>query len=194
MWGRLDANGLHARDFLTPVAAYEDPEHVEVISKYGGRCGASVMEHFPLNVVGWHGNYAPYNTDLARFNTLNIRSFDHPDPRFHRADLTSEILGTQMSTFDHLPPRWGVAGTPSARRGRTATVMTGLWTGLIFRNTRHPEVLCLAMQASHGRSSWARTRRPIGAHQPERSRETGETLPSCGDRFIFRDTQQCAGK
>ena len=36
--GPIGANGLaNARDFLTPVAAYEDlQEHVEVIAKYGG--------------------------------------------------------------------------------------------------------------------------------------------------------------
>ena len=67
--GPIGANGLaNPRDFLTPVAAYEDlQEHVEVIAKYGGSLWCSGMEHSPLNVVGWHGNYAPYKYDLARF-------------------------------------------------------------------------------------------------------------------------------
>ena len=73
--GPIGANGLaNPRDFLTPVAAYEDlQEHVEVIAKYGGSLWCSGMEHSPLNVVGWHGNYAPYKYDLARFNTINTR-------------------------------------------------------------------------------------------------------------------------
>lgn len=34
----------------------------------------------PFNVVAWHGNYAPYKYDLARFCPLNSVAFDHPDP------------------------------------------------------------------------------------------------------------------
>ena len=31
-------------------------------------------------MVAWHGNYAPYKYDLARFCPLNAVAFDHPDP------------------------------------------------------------------------------------------------------------------
>jgi hypothetical protein len=34
----------------------------------------------PFNVVAWHGNYAPFKYDLARFCPMNAVSFDHPDP------------------------------------------------------------------------------------------------------------------
>ena len=80
--GPIGANGLaNARDFLTPVAAYEDAaEEFEVVAKYGGRLWVSKIDHSPLNVVGWHGNYAPYKYDLALFNCINTVSFDHPDP------------------------------------------------------------------------------------------------------------------
>jgi homogentisate 1,2-dioxygenase len=110
--GPIGANGLaNPRDFLTPVAAYEDlQEHVEVIAKYGGSLWCSGMEHSPLNVVGWHGNYAPYKYDLARFNTINTVSFDHPDPSiFTVLTAPSEIHGTSNIDFVIFPPRWMVA-------------------------------------------------------------------------------------
>jgi hypothetical protein len=34
----------------------------------------------PFNVVGWHGNYAPYKYDLRLFCPVNTVAFDHPDP------------------------------------------------------------------------------------------------------------------
>ena len=110
--GPIGANGLaNPRDFLTPVAAYEDlQEHVEVIAKYGGSLWCSGMEHSPLNVVGWHGNYAPYKYDLAHFNTINTVSFDHPDPSiFTVLTAPSEIHGTANIDFVIFPPRWMVA-------------------------------------------------------------------------------------
>ena len=38
------------------------------------------MDHSPLDVVAWHGNYAPYKYDLRRFNAIGSISYDHPDP------------------------------------------------------------------------------------------------------------------
>ena len=38
------------------------------------------MDHSPLDVVAWHGNYAPYKYDLRRFNAIGSISHDHPDP------------------------------------------------------------------------------------------------------------------
>jgi homogentisate 1,2-dioxygenase len=110
--GPIGANGLaNPRDFLTPVAAYEDlQEHVEVIAKYNGSLFCSGMEHSPLNVVGWHGNYAPYKYDLSHFNTINTVSFDHPDPSiFTVLTAPSEIHGTANIDFVIFPPRWMVA-------------------------------------------------------------------------------------
>ena len=54
------------RDFLTPVAAYEDREgDFRVTSKFCGKLWEADYDHSPLNVVAWHGNYAPYKYDLA---------------------------------------------------------------------------------------------------------------------------------
>ena len=110
--GPIGANGLaNARDFQTPVAAYEDREgEFRVVSKFLGNLWESEYSHSPLNVVAWHGNYAPYKYDLARFNCINTVSFDHPDPSIYTVlTAPSEIAGTANADFVIFPPRWMVA-------------------------------------------------------------------------------------
>ena len=80
--GPIGSNGLaNPRDFLTPHAAYEDREgDFELVAKMNGNLWRADIGHSPLDVVAWHGNYAPYKYDLRRFNTIGSISFDHPDP------------------------------------------------------------------------------------------------------------------
>lgn len=80
--GPIGSNGLaNPRDFLTPVAAYEDREgDFELVAKFQGHLWRAFIGHSPLDVVAWHGNYAPYKYDLRRFNTIGSISYDHPDP------------------------------------------------------------------------------------------------------------------
>ena len=80
--GPIGSNGLaNARDFLAPNAAYEDLEGAfELVAKFQGHLWRAPLDHSPIDVVGWHGNYAPYKYDLRRFNTIGSISFDHPDP------------------------------------------------------------------------------------------------------------------
>src|SRR5882757_1952629 len=68
--GPIGSNGLaNARDFLTPVARYEDQGGgVELRARFQGKLWAADLDHSPLDVVAWHGNYAPYKYDLRRFN------------------------------------------------------------------------------------------------------------------------------
>jgi homogentisate 1,2-dioxygenase len=110
--GPIGANGLaNARDFQTPVAAYEDREGaVKMVAKFMGRLWEADFNHSPLDVVAWHGNYAPYKYDLQNFNCINSVTFDHPDPSIYTV-LTSpsEIPGTANCDFVIFPPRWLVA-------------------------------------------------------------------------------------
>ncbi|HZF39259.1 MAG TPA: homogentisate 1,2-dioxygenase, partial [Blastocatellia bacterium] len=59
--GLIGANGLaNARDFLYPAAWYEDVRSTtQVVAKFGGALWTCEYDHSPLNVVAWHGNYAP---------------------------------------------------------------------------------------------------------------------------------------
>jgi homogentisate 1,2-dioxygenase len=110
--GPIGANGLaNPRDFLTPVAAYEDQDgEFEVISKFLGGLWTAKFNHSPLDVVAWHGNYAPYKYDMARFNTINTVSFDHPDPSiFTVLTAPSPVHGVSNVDFAIFPPRWLVA-------------------------------------------------------------------------------------
>jgi homogentisate 1,2-dioxygenase len=110
--GPIGANGLaNARDFETPVAWYEDREGpMEIVAKFGGNLWACETDHSPLDVLAWHGNYAPYRYDLRRFNTIGSISFDHPDPSIFTV-LTSPSgeLGVANCDFVIFPDRWLVA-------------------------------------------------------------------------------------
>jgi homogentisate 1,2-dioxygenase len=110
--GPIGANGLaNPRDFATPVAAFEDcGEPHQVVVKFEGNLWAADFDHSPFDVVAWHGNYAPYKYDLARFNTIGTVSFDHPDPSiFTVLTSPSEVAGTANCDFVIFPPRWMVA-------------------------------------------------------------------------------------
>jgi homogentisate 1,2-dioxygenase len=110
--GPIGANCLaNSRDFQTPVAAFEDIEsRVRVICKFQGNLWESEYDHSPLDVVAWHGNYAPCKYDLARFCTINTVSFDHPDPSiFTVLTSPSDTPGTANCDFAIFPPRWMVA-------------------------------------------------------------------------------------
>jgi homogentisate 1,2-dioxygenase len=110
--GPIGANGLaNPRDFLAPAAAFEDREgDFQLIAKFQGNLWAAHIDHSPLDVVGWHGNYAPYKYDLARFNCINTVSFDHPDPSIYTVlTAPTAIPGTANVDFVIFPPRWLVA-------------------------------------------------------------------------------------
>jgi homogentisate 1,2-dioxygenase len=110
--GPIGANGLaNPRDFLTPVAAYEERDGAfEMIGKFQGNLWSAEIDHSPLDVVAWHGNFAPCKYDLRHFNTINTVSFDHPDPSiFTVLTAPSEIPGTANCDFVIFPPRWMVA-------------------------------------------------------------------------------------
>lgn len=110
--GPIGANGLaNERDFLTPVAAYEDEEgSFELLAKFAGKMWRTELGHSPLDIVAWHGNYAPYKYDLTRFNVINTVSFDHPDPSiFTVLTSPSSPEGTANVDFALFSPRWMVA-------------------------------------------------------------------------------------
>jgi len=109
--GPIGSNGLaNTRDFETPVAAFEDrDEPVELVLKHLGHLWTTTLDHSPLDVVAWHGNYAPYRYELARFNAIGTVSFDHPDPSiFTVLTSPSETAGRANADFVIFPPRWMV--------------------------------------------------------------------------------------
>ena len=110
--GPIGSNGLaNPRDFETPIAWFEDKdEPTEVIQKSLGALWATTLDHSPLDVVAWHGNYAPWRYDLSRFNAIGTVSFDHPDPSiFTVLTSPSNVPGRANADFVIFPPRWMVA-------------------------------------------------------------------------------------
>ena len=110
--GPIGSNGLaNPRDFETPIARFEDKdEPTEVIQKSLGSLWTTTLDHSPLDVVAWHGNYAPWRYDLARFNTIGTVSFDHPDPSiFTVLTSPSDVPARANADFVIFPPRWMVS-------------------------------------------------------------------------------------
>ena len=107
--GPIGSDGLaNSRDFLAPVAAFEDREgDFELVTKLAGNLFACSIGHSPLDVVAWHGNLTPYKYDLRLFNTIGSISYDHPDPSiFTVLTSASDTPGTANLDFAIFPPRW----------------------------------------------------------------------------------------
>ena len=93
------------------MAAYEDqdaPSRMYV--KWGGSLWVTELAHSPLDVVAWHGNYAPYKYDLRRYSPVGPILFDHADPSiFTVLTSPSETPGTANIDFVVFCDRWLVA-------------------------------------------------------------------------------------
>jgi len=106
--GPIGSNGLaNPRDFLAPVAWYEDrDEGFELVAKLAGNLWCAGMDRSPLDVVAWHGNHVPYKYDLRRFNVMGSISYDHPDPSiFLVLQSLSDTAGVDNIDFLIFPPR-----------------------------------------------------------------------------------------
>lgn len=106
--GVIGSNGLaHPRDFLTPVAAFEDQEgDFELIAKFDGSFWRTPLTHSPLDVVAWHGTHAPYKYDLRKFNVAGFISWDHPDPSINLVlHAPSAVPGVDTLDFVAFAPR-----------------------------------------------------------------------------------------
>ncbi|WP_417210400.1 homogentisate 1,2-dioxygenase [Antarctobacter sp.] len=80
--GPIGANCMaNPRDFKAPVAAFEDREAASTVTvKWCGQFHRTEIAQSPLDVVAWHGNYAPYKYDLRTYCPVGAILFDHPDP------------------------------------------------------------------------------------------------------------------
>jgi len=110
--GPIGANCLaNPRDFKTPRARFEDREaRSRVVVKWCGQFHESFIDHSPLDVVAWHGNYAPCKYDLRTFSPVGAILFDHPDPSiFTVLTAPSGVEGTANIDFVLFRERWGVA-------------------------------------------------------------------------------------
>ena len=110
--GPIGANALaNPRDFKTPVAAFEDREVPSTLTvKWCGQFHRTEIGQSPLDVVAWHGNYAPCKYDLTTYCPVGAILFDHPDPSiFTVLTAPSGVPGTANIDFVLFRERWLVA-------------------------------------------------------------------------------------
>ncbi|MFN4158632.1 MAG: homogentisate 1,2-dioxygenase [Gemmobacter sp.] len=110
--GPIGANCMaNRRDFKTPVAAFEDREVPSTVTvKWCGQFHQTRIGQSPLDVVAWHGNYAPVKYDLRTYCPVGAILFDHPDPSiFTVLTAPSGVEGTANIDFVLFRDRWMVA-------------------------------------------------------------------------------------
>ncbi|HEX9857398.1 MAG TPA: homogentisate 1,2-dioxygenase [Paracoccaceae bacterium] len=110
--GPIGANCMaNPRDFKCPVAAFEDREvRSRVVIKWCGTFHETWIDHSPLDVVAWHGNYCAYKYDLRTYSPVGAILFDHPDPSiFTVLTAPSGQEGTANIDFVLFRERWMVA-------------------------------------------------------------------------------------
>ena len=110
--GPIGANCLaNPRDFKTPKAAFEDNSITSTVTiKWCGQFHITEIDHSPLDIVAWHGNYAPCKYDLRTFSPVGALLFDHPDPSiFTVLTAPSGVEGTANIDFVLFRDRWSVA-------------------------------------------------------------------------------------
>ena len=110
--GPIGANCMaNSRDFKTPVAAFEDREVPSTVTiKWCGQFHITNINQSPLDVVAWHGNYAPVKYDLRTYCPIGAVLFDHPDPSiFTVLTAPSGQAGTANIDFVLFRERWMVA-------------------------------------------------------------------------------------
>ena len=72
--GPIGTFGLaNARDFQAPAAGFEDREGAfGLIAKFGGGLWEAEIDHSPLDIVAWRGNYLPF-----RYRPLQVSVHQH---------------------------------------------------------------------------------------------------------------------
>lgn len=110
--GPIGANCLaNPRDFKAPEAVFEDHETPSTLTvKWCGQFHQCDIKQSPLDVVAWHGNFAPYKYDLRAYCPVGSILFDHPDPSiFTVLTAPSSSPGTANIDFVLFRDRWSVA-------------------------------------------------------------------------------------
>ena len=109
--GPIGANCMaNSRDFKSPVAAFEDRDAPSTVTvKWCGQFHRCDIAHSPLDVIAWHGNYAPVKYDLTAYCPIGSILFDHPDPSiFTVLTAPSGTEGTANIDFVLFRERWMV--------------------------------------------------------------------------------------
>ena len=139
--GPIGANCLaNRRDFKTPVAYFEDTQTPSSITvKWCGQFHECEIGHSPLDIVAWHGNYAPVKYDLRMYCPVGSILFDIWTAHIHRSDRT--IRRTWHGKTLCLSERWLV--TADTFRPRTQERHVGIMGNIYGAHDANLRALCL---------------------------------------------------
>ena len=189
--GVLGGNGLaRVRDFEYPVAGFDlDPPSSategaapsrppwKITIKLAGKLYAYAQAHTPFDVVAWHGRYAPYKYELARFAHLSANS-DQLDPTAYTVlTAPSKWPGVSLIDFCIFGEKWVIAEKtiriPYYHR-TMATELVGVIKGQYRGSVRPLEPGGLSFEQSympHGESydAWKKDRE--SEHKPVKAAE-----------------------
>ena len=162
--GPIGANCMaNRRDFKTPVAAFEDREVPSTVTvKWCGQFHESEIGHSPLDVVAWHGNYAPVKYDLTTYCPVGAILFDHPDPSiFTVLTAPSGVPGTANIDFVLFRERWMVAEDTFRPPWYHKNIMSELMGNIYGQYDAKPQGFVPGghVPAQHDAAAWARPRR-----------------------------------
>lgn len=178
--GVLGANGLaHVRDFEYPIAAFDFPpsdyspaSEWEITIKLAGKLLSYTQAHTPFDVVAWHGKYAPYRYDLARFGHLTANT-DQLDPTAYCVlTAPSKWPGVSLVDFCVFGEKWAVVkdGLRIPYYHRTmATEIGGVIKGQYMGSVRPLEEGGLSFEQGympHGESHEAYMKDSDAGHEP----------------------------
>ena len=101
---RRERTGQSARLSRRRWRRYEDREgDFRIVAKFQGKLWEAESITRRLNVVAWHGNYAPYKYDLANFQLHQYGEFRSSGPiHLHGADFAVGNSGNLELRFRHL--------------------------------------------------------------------------------------------
>lgn len=95
---RMDAPYTH-RDFVRPTAPIATPDHVlegprELFARKGGKTTRYVLEHSPMDVIGWDGTVYPFAFDITKYQPKT--GLVHLPPTIH---ATFAMRGALICSF-----------------------------------------------------------------------------------------------
>ena len=140
--GPIGANCMaNPRDFKAPVAAFEDREVASTLTvKWCGQFHVTEIGQSPLDIVAWHGNYAPYKYDLRSYCPVGAILFDHPDPSiFTVLTAPSGVPGTANIDFVLFRERWMVGENTFRPPWYHKNIMSELMGNIYGQSDAKPE-------------------------------------------------------
>ena len=143
---------------------------------------ANALDHSPLDVVAWHGNYAPTNTICAALMS-SIDQLRHPDPSIFLVLQARAKIRCSARSTRHLPP---VAGRRTTFRPPWSTAT---WPANHGTDPRRYDAKAAgfvpggaACTTAVGQGPDAQAFEKASPQRHVRAREVADTRPSCSRR------------